>query len=202
MRTLILSTGLTLAISQNAISEPVDKNFPGPYVGAGFMFGQASKADGDSSAGAAFGLGLDVGYIIKRDTWNRIELGVELGTANLSFESDNTDFDVEAMPQVLFKAGYGYSLGDHVFGIFRAGVGMASGELEASVNGRTLSTDATAMIGMIGWDVVYPANERLDFVAGLNLRTYAVNPDSATGIDSESFQLNVPAIYGQVRYRL
>ncbi|MCX6127829.1 MAG: hypothetical protein NTX25_02045 [Proteobacteria bacterium] len=127
---LLIWLGSSLAMAD----EPVDKNFGGPYAGGQMVLGQGFKV-GKGSPGPAYLLGFDLGYGMKRDTWNRIELGLELDTGKASFtdalpEGDlKVDLDIDLVMMV--KAGYGYSLGSNAFGVFRAGAGI----VQASYNG-------------------------------------------------------------------
>lgn len=185
-----------------AQSEPVDKNFPGPFVGVGFDLGQAQAAGKDSNPDAALQLGAEFGYVMKKDTWNRVELGASIGYANLNMKIDGNKVKVTQIPQLLLKAGYGYSLGNNVFGVFRLGAGVGLGEYETTVSSVTTEGDASAFIAMLGWDVVYPASESTELVFGANFKSYSVNVDDINGQSVESVQVNVPGLMAQVRFRI
>lgn len=185
-------------------SDPVDKNFGGGFVGGQLVLGQAIKV-GDSSPGVAYMLGLDAGYVMRRDTWNRIELGLEIDSGKASYKDKDfdTDVDIDLNLVTMVKAGYGYSLGDHAFGVLRLGVGIA----QASFDGKTDSGvkvdggSSSGVASMIAWDVVAPASDTVDFNFGISWRMLNFNFKDMPG-DSGSFQLNIPAIYAGARVRL
>lgn len=197
---------VALTTGAAAQTEPVDKNFGGPYVGGQLIFGQAFQAGG-GSPGPGFLGGVDLGFGIKRDTWNRIELGLELSTGSASFKdssSPRVDVDVDLDALVMFKGGYGYSLGGSAFGFFRAGVGIVNASYEGSQDENQLEIDGGSSLGvatMVGWDAVYMANESLDLIFGASLRLINFNFDDVQD-DMGTFQLNLPAIYGGLRWRL
>ena len=196
MRTSVQIFSFFAALTWSGISlaqsEPVDKNTGGPYVGGVFGLGQSSTT-GDSSPGPAWLLGVDVGLGVKRDTWNRIEFGLEIDRGSLGFEQKSTKsestLDLDLM--ALFKAGYGYSLGDHAFGFFRAGVGLA----QVSYKGESDSGVAY----LLGWDAIFPAKDNLDFSVGVNWRAVQVKFDA---LADSSTQINIPSLALGARVRL
>ncbi len=198
MKIIYISVISTLLGTSFALAEPVDKNQSGPYFGGAAQFGQSFQA-GSGNPGAAFSLGAEAGFVLKRDTWNRLEIGGEFSTATLNYEAEGGyDVSIAAFPQVLAKFGYGYSLGEHVFSVFRVGAGMGIGKYE--INSRT--TDATALIGMLGWDAVVPVGDYFDFVVGANYRIHKFTVDDLEGRNVDSFQLNTSSLYAQARIRL
>jgi hypothetical protein len=176
--------------------EPVDKNFAGPYVGGHLNLGQSFKS-GSGSPGTAYLLGADVGYGIKRDTWNRIELGAEFSTGKASFSDKSAgveyDVDLDLDLVMMLKAGYGYSLGDAAFGTFRLGVGVA--QASAEIAGAT--DDASGVAAMIGWDAFFPASQTMDFLFGASYRIFNFKFE---GVDS--FQVSMPGVYAGARVRM
>lgn len=176
--------------------EPVDKNFGGPFVGGHLNLGQSFKA-GSGSPGTAYLLGADVGYGIKRDTWNRIELGAEFSTGKASFSDKSAgveyDVDLDLDLVMMLKAGYGYSLGDAAFGTFRLGVGIA----QASAEFAGESDDASGVAAMIGWDAYFPASQTMDFLFGASYRIFNFKFEGA-----DSFQVSMPGIYAGARVRM
>lgn len=187
---------LWLSMGQARADEPTDRNFGGPYVGGQMVLGQSFKA-GSGSPGSAYLIGADVGYGIKRDTWNRIELGAEIDTGKASFTEDTAfgdlkvDLDLDLVMMV--KAGYGYSLGDAAFGTFRIGVGVA--QATAKAEGESDSTSGIA--AMIAWDAYFPVSQSADFLFGASYRTFNFKFDQADAI-----QLSFPGLYAGVRVRL
>ncbi len=191
-RVIVGSLSILTSASALAQSEPVDKNVGGPYVGGLFQIGQASSS-GASSPGPAWLGSLDLGVGLKRDTWNRIELGVELGKGSLSFENKdkNIDATVSLDLSAVAKAGYGYSLGDHAFGVFRVGVGIA----QASFKG----AHDTGLVTLVGWDAVFPATDTIDVSAGFSWRSLQLK---FADLGDHGVQYNVPTLALGARVRL
>jgi hypothetical protein len=198
-RGLLLALGfLSFSTGTLAQSEPVDKNVGGPFLGGQLVFGQGVKV-GDASPGPAWLMLADVGYGIKRDTWNRIELGLELGTGAATFDDNDNggvkvDLDLKMVSMI--KAGYGYSLGDHAFGILRVGIGMAQAEYEGTLGNQQSTDDATGTAAMVAWDAVFPASPTVEFLFGASFRVMNFNFDRV-----DDFQLNIPSLYGGTRVR-
>ena len=190
--------------AQAQSTDPVDRNNAGPFAGLGLNLGQAHGVGADSN-GLAYLLSADIGYVMKRDTWNRIELGLELSTGKAEFGTEingiDLDYDVDITLAAMLKAGYGYSMGDHAFGIFRAGFGIANAEAEAKAGGTSFDFgDASGTVAMVGYDVVFPASDTLDFLVGANYRILNLNFDDIQG-QSGDLQINIPAIAGAARIR-
>lgn len=210
MKFHVVLASLALAfpmVAQAQSTDPVDRNNAGPYVGLGLNLGQSHGVGFDDN-GTAYLIGADIGYVLKRDTWNRIELGVELQTGKAKIGDDVTnpltgnklsaDVDLDLDLVALFKVGYGYSLGDHAFGIFRAGFGIANGDAELKMAGLSGSNDIDGTVAMLGYDVVFPANETLDFTVGVNYRIYTLDVE---GNNFDDLQLNVTALNAGARLR-
>ncbi|HYX39870.1 MAG: porin family protein [Pseudobdellovibrionaceae bacterium] len=191
---------LWLCMSQARAEDPVDRNFPGPYVGGQLTLGQAFKA-GSGSPGTAYLLGADLGYGIKRDTWNRIELGLELATGKAAFtEKTNlgdvkVDLDLDLV--MMLKAGYGYSLGDAAFGTFRIGAGIAQASYEGKLGGFVATDNTSGVAAMIGWDAFFPASPTMDFLFGASYRIFNFKFEG-----QDSFQMSFPGLYAGARVRL
>ncbi|MFW7379374.1 MAG: hypothetical protein ACOH5I_11240 [Oligoflexus sp.] len=183
------------------VDEPVDRNFPGPTIGLNLNFGQAQKAGGSSSPGAYWNVAGELGYVVKRDTWKRIELGLELGTGGLEFRDKNqfgsSNVDIDLKSYAMFKAGYGYSLGGQAFGVWRLGAGMAFADAEAGSGLLRGSDEGSAITALLGWDAVFPASDVLHLIFGFNFRYFNFKWDNF-----DSFQVNVPAIYASARLQL
>lgn len=197
---LALASLMAVSFAHNAFAledAPVDRNNPGPYLGLNLNFGQAQKAGGSSGPGAYWNAAGEMGYVFKRDTWNRIEVGLELGTGGMEFKDRdqiNGNVSIDLKSYAMFKAGYGYSLGGHAFGVWRLGAGLAFAELDGPAS---LTDKGNGITALVGWDAVFPASEKLHLIGGFNLRYYNFNWDKL-----DSFQVNVPAIYGAVRIQI
>lgn len=169
--------------------EPVDKNESGMNIAGGLQFGQSANA-GNGSPGPAWYLFVEPGYGFAADTWNRIEGSVEIGTGQQKFSrkvaGSNLKQTHNITGQVILKGGYGYSLGNHAFALWKIGAGTGFGDL--STDNSALKDESTSsVIGQIGMDVVLPAGDKTFVVAGGHLRIHTVSPS-----DQDTFQLNIP----------
>ena len=186
------------------LAEPVDMNFGGPFLSGGLLVGQSDVAGGDVTPGQSFGLGGELGFVAKRDTWNRLEFGLDLASTALSFKSKSgpsveTDLN---MKQALLKVGYGYSLGQNVFALVRGGAGLAFGDYEVSDSGSSVSSDASAVVSMLGADIVYPVSEHMEFVLGAQMRILNTSVDDIAGQSVDSFQVNQLLVLAQTRLKI
>lgn len=198
--------GLTLAeLAQAQTTDPVDRNKSGGYLGAAFSFGQANRV-GKGTGGTAWFLGIEPGYGMSRDTWARFELSFELGTGKLAYKdkdnSSNASVDVDVAYYGLIKAGYGYSLGDNVFAVWRLGVGPSSVKWTAKDSGVKAKSDSlSGLVYQAGVDIVAPMSDRMDLYGGVTYRIMSFNVDDAkvdgvTGsvkIDKDE-QVNIPMV--------
>lgn len=193
---------LLLVMGQARAADPVDKNFGGPYAGAQFVLGQGQKV-GNSASGPAYLIGADVGYGIKRDTWNRIEIGLELDKGKASFTDKTTAGDIKVNMDldsvIMIKAGYGYSLGDSAFGVFRIGAGIVEASYDGKIGGNKFDGGTSSGVAtMIGWDTIFPASPTLDFVFGASFRFFNFTFDD---LPDGNLQLNFPGLYAGARVR-
>ncbi len=204
MRLIKVCTVMSLlfAMGQARADDPVDKNFGGPYVGGQFVLGQGQKV-GNSASGPAYLVGADVGYGIKRDTWNRIEIGLELDKGKASFTDKSSIGDIKVNLDlnsvIMIKAGYGYSLGDSAFGVFRIGAGIVDASYDGKIAGQKIDGGTSSGVAtMIGWDTIFPASPALDFLFGASFRFFNLSFDD---LDNGNLQLNFPGLYAGARVR-
>ena len=178
---------------------PYDQNVSGPYVAGTMSFGQ-SRAVSESNPGVGWFMGAEGGYIAAREAWNRLEVGVEAGMGKGSFKKKSIDqqVDLDIDLYVLAKFGYAYSIGHHTYGVLRIGAGPVSATYPAKAIPTSSSSESiSGFMGMFGFDVVIPAGEDLEFVAGVENRIA-----NFTGDEVDSFQVNVPGLRLAARLRL
>lgn len=195
---LFLSLSLGLAAPAFSQRDPVDRNYSGALLGGGLYFGQAMPV-GEGSSGMAWFAYMEAGFGRAADTWNRFEGSLELATGSVKFSPEVNGVKVkntyDVTMQIMAKGGYGYSLGSHVFSMFRLGAGTAFGEIEA--DGFAGSVDANSFVGQLGWDVIVPMADRMYLDGGLNWRFMTVNPDKG-----KDFQVNIPLVKIGMRFLL
>jgi hypothetical protein len=188
--------------------DPVDRNIGGGYAGLALNLGQAHGVGADGN-GTSYLMGADIGYVLPRDTWNRIEFGLELSTGkaeyDLKLSNQDADVDINFGLVALAKVGYGYSLGGHAFGMLRLGFGIANGDADVSspaLKAAGLSADQgdfDGTVAMIGYDAVFPATSNLDFLVGINYRIYTLDFDDAA--TDGNAQVNVTSVNAAARFR-
>ncbi|MGE0172796.1 MAG: hypothetical protein AB7T49_08425 [Oligoflexales bacterium] len=167
---------------------PMGRKPSRPYLGFHVNFGEARTA-GDSKAGLGWLIGVEPGYKVPRTAWDLIDASVELGTGHAQFERNNVDINLPIHLYLLAKAGYGYAIGEDVFGIVQLGAGTAfakyTPEKDSEVDASTLS----GFIGRLGFQVLAPVADGFDVFGALQL-----NYMSFSGSDVDAFQLNMPAL--------
>ncbi len=201
-RVVLASLCLLAPVTAFAQSDdPVDRNVGGGYAGLALNLGQAHGVGSDDN-GTAYLMGADIGYVMPRDTWNRIEFGLELSTGKAEFGDSGSDAELDFGLIAMGKVGYGYSLGGHSFGMFRLGFGIANGDAEVKQNGLTSDAgDFDGTVAMVGYDVVFPANDNLDFLVGVNYRIYNVSFDDAPAGSNDDTQINITSVNAAARFR-
>jgi len=190
-------------------SEPVDKNTSGPTLGVNMAFGQAT-ASGGKGPGIIWFMGVEPGYGAARDTWNRVEPSFEIGAGYAEFKVKDDEFTgTSKAPIKLFalaKVGYGYSVGQHSFAIWRLGVGPALMDFKQSVNGvnRKASDTVSGFMARAGMDFMMPVAEGFDFLMGghYNYLTFSVDELEGGYPLDRSFQVNglLLQISGRLRF--
>lgn len=204
---ITLSAVFSSSISMGQ-SDPVDRNFPGVFLGANLGLGQARENSADGS-GIHYSSMLELGYVAKRDTWGRIEfsLGLELSESDLrDLGVRGQDVKVAFGPAVIAKLGYGYSLGSHTFGVWRIGVGLGSASYDGKVSTKRYSADDEVLLAQVGWDAVFLMSRNVSLTAGLYFRhtssNFGVIEKDNGQIDVGSVEFNSLALQFGGRYQL
>ena len=172
-------------------------NESGLFLGAGASVGQGRSTESGSSPGLAYFGHVEPGYQFNRGDWGRLEASVDVsaGTAAFRTADDKLGKVTTTVPlEVMFKGGYGYSLGQHAVGLVEVGVGPALAKWKIEPNGKSLTSDTvTGLAYMIGYKVVVPMSSFLDATVGISWSqmqfdvsnftgggdTYAVGPEHA-----------------------
>lgn len=149
----------------------VPSNQNGPFLGATFSLGQGRTTENNGNPGIATFLKLEPGYQIGTSSWNRIEVSGELLQGTLAFRQTTGPLSGKHRLDVnvgfMAKFGYGYSLGNKMFGLAKIGAGALSGKLKASANDQTVESDRiTGTALSLGWTMVLPLSDKLDFSGG------------------------------------
>lgn len=144
-------------------------NASGVFLGAGISVGQATPTEAGSPNLASFAH-FTPGYQVGKGSWGRIEFGADFFAGQLRLRHADNTSDTGGLVQVPIRYGlmpqfgYGYSLGDKMFGVLRVGVGLGQASLElGGLKDRAL----TGLAGMLGWDLIAPVSDSLDFTAGI-----------------------------------
>lgn len=176
-KVLLTVAALGLATG-SAGADPVDRNYSGFGTTAHMGFGQSFKAE-DGSPGLGWLVGIEPHYGFAMGTWHRLETGLELGTGYMSFKRSSPGGKV-AMPigfYGLVKAGYGYWIGENVFGVLRAGVGPAAVQYKEKIAGTEIKENASAAIWRLGYEVEIPVSDTFKMVGGAHYQGMTVNGD-------------------------
>ena len=149
-------------------------NRPSVVVGAGVGFGQSQGAGGLRSGISSQGW-VQFGFMAPRGSWNRVEGNLWLAKGSLSFKSENDrTHEVDGELIGLARFGYGYSLGDFVFGVLKVGVGPFWANYLRREQDLVLKTSESfiGLVGMLGWEAQFPLGENFELLGGFELQHY------------------------------
>lgn len=187
-------------------------NDSGMFLGAGPQFGQARTTEDGASPGTAVFLNADVGYQTRRGSFGRLEFAGQLlsGAATFRPKDGDSESKVAVGFGLLFKGGIGYSLGQKLFGVARLGLGPVLAKVEAHPEGggKFTSDTVTGLAGYLGYGIVAPMTDSLDFTAGFSWTHYQLSVDKLKDSDGDSYDfdrtviLNVPALDLGIRFRI
>lgn len=118
-------------------------------------------------------MSVEPGYVSTRDHWGRIETSVEVGTGKFNFRrkgesKENVNVNVGFL--ALAKIGYGWSLGQTMFGVIKAGAGpiMATYDAKTKDDVKIKSDGAiTGIVGQLSYELVMPQSSSFDMVGGI-----------------------------------
>ena len=150
----------------------------------------------------------------KRSSWSATEFGGEVMTGRLGYRLDSSSEERATIPiylGILAKAGYQYSLGDGVYGVWRFGFGPVLAGYEASMANNTDEEAKDMILGLaaqLGFGVELPMSEKLDITAGIKWTHYAmdvgdveVNTNGAKTTETgKAINMNVPEVYFGIRF--
>ena len=136
-----------------------------PYLGLGLTFGMSRNDGGAGNPTTAWNVVLEGGYVKAISSWSRADFGIELFNGEIG-DSQN---DVHIRFGALAKAGFGYNLAENLYGLVRAGYGLAmahySGPLAASGS-------ITGYVGQLAFQIMVPTESSLDILAGIFFSQY------------------------------
>ena len=188
-------------------------NDSGVFIGAGASLGQGRTTEG-SSAGVAFLGHVEPGYQVSTGSWSRLEFGLDLfsGAVNYRLPDDRPVGGKVSYPGlygVLAKAGYGYSLGENLFGVLKFGVGPVSAGLNivTAAAGTAKADNVSGLAWQLGWEAVAPMGRSFDFTFGISWMQmqFDVGKLQENGVSfnfNRSMIVNIPAIDLGLRLRL
>jgi hypothetical protein len=185
-------------------------NDSGIFIGAGATFGQGRTTDPGATPATAYLLQVEPGYQASTGSWSRFELSLELFTGQVGYRlPDDQPLGGKVSYNGLFgglaKVGYGYSLGNDMVGVLKAGVGPASATIAVSPtdSGKLTSDRLTGLAWTLGWELVAPVTTRLDFTAGVNWTQFQFDVSSIGQVHIDrTFIANMPAADVGLRVRL
>lgn len=146
----------------------VDNSRGGFYLGVNGSLGPIYDAEPKSSGGTGFAVGVEPGYVIQGDSWSRFEFGLNVAYHSFSWKVDKATYTMAPM-SFMPQFGWGSSLGNNLFGVFKVGFGIATGDLTAKQGGYTYKytgSNGTMLSG--AYDVVYGVG-KVQFTGGLGV---------------------------------
>lgn len=184
----------------------------GPFIGAGPVFGQARTTEEGASPGTAVFLNFEAGYQARRSGFGRLEFSGQLFSGQASFRPQDGDGETNVPVGfgLLFKGGIGYSLGQTLYGVMRVGLGPVLAKIEAHPDGggKFTSDSTTGLAGYLGYGIVAPFTDSLDFTGGFSWTHYQLSVDKLKDSDGNKYDfdrtviLNVPAVDLGIRFRI
>lgn len=180
-------------------------NESGGFVGGGLSFGQALSTEG-GSAGVAFFGHFEPGYQFNTGSWSRLELSLDLYSGYANFRNpDAAGGKVAASVGfgLMPKLGLGYSLGNKLTGAVKLGAGPVMAKLKLKPVSGSLESDGTVagMAGLLGWEMIMPAGESLDFTGGVSVTHMQFDLDEVEGSGGTQ-KLNRPVNFNIPEARL
>ena len=112
------------------VEGPVAKIRSKVYGGFNLGIGQSQSA-AQGGPKAAYIMGPKLGYNKTLSTWSLLDVDASLLTGEVGYSKANMHVNYGLM----FRIGYGYSLGNHVFGIWKLGVGLCNADYTWNFNG-------------------------------------------------------------------
>lgn len=178
----------------------VDNSKGGLFLGINANLGPVYDAEPTSSSGMGYGFGVEPGYAIQNDSWGRFEVSLLGSYQSFSWKggknTDSTMTPMVFMPRV----GYGFGMGNNLYGVLRVGLGMATGQVSNKYNGETFKTDSkSGMAFSTDYDVVY-GTTFVQFTGGLGVTHYKYSFSKLGQADFDSnLNLNHINVHGGVR---
>jgi hypothetical protein len=186
----------------------VDNSKGGLFLGIHGNFGPVYDAEPTSSSGMGFGIAVEPGYAIQSSSWNRMELGVLVGYNSFAWKGG--EGVNSTMTPLIFipRFGYGFSLGDNLFGMLRVGFGIATGQvankysndIDKEYFGSGKTDSKTGFVFSGDYDVVY-GQDKVQFVGGLGVThyQYAFSKVGPRNVDAK-LNLNYVNVHGGARF--
>lgn len=202
-KTLILlafSLHVPAALAANDLADPEDeqplktqdRSKSQVFVGAVGSFGQSSVDYDDASSGVSFRVGGEAGLIKPTGSWSRLALSGEAFMGNGTFSAPGVKGQIQIGLGALAKFGYGYSLGNNIFGFWTLGLGPALTKVSAkqSVTGATIKSKGTSIgfMGQLGFLAVIPMTDSLDVTGGVDY--------TKIGVDSGDMDIDGTTVSG------
>ena len=188
-------------------------NDSGVFVGFGGSIGQGRTTEA-STPGVAFLAHVEPGYQVSTGSWSRLELSLDLfsGVVNYRLPDSHAVGGKVSYPGLfgaIAKAGYGYSLGDNMFGVLKFGVGpvFAGVSIDTPAAGTAKADGLTGIAWELAWDAVAPINRTLDFIFGVSWQQlqFDVGKLKSQGVSynfDRTMIVNIPSVDLGLRFRL
>jgi hypothetical protein len=180
----------------------------GFYLGVLGAFGPVYNADSQTKSGMGFQLGVDPGYLIQGDSFSRVEVDVGLTYSKFDWSYDGKTYSMSPLT-ILPRFGWGYSMGQNLYGAVKLGFGFATGGEESFKTSTDVSCKSDNPSGLVlsgDYDVVY-ASGGMQFVGGMGASHYKFSHSEATcggvkltGVDYVT-NINFVNLHGGVRFQ-
>ena len=195
------------------LAEVSSSNFnrEGLFLGAQ-VSGWTAFDTATSRGGAAFNYGGEVGYVMPRGSWDRLEISAFVGRGVRQFTEKGGTKAKQTMEDKfagIVRVGIGYSLGTTAMAVWRIGAGLFSSDYTTEISDTkyTSTSSYTGPVGQIGADLVLQATPALDFIVGLNVNQYQFDVDKVSSAQTDleidkPLNVNEIAAVLSMRYQL
>lgn len=153
------------------------------YAGFNLGIGQSQSA-GQSGARSAYLLNPKLGYNKVLSTWSLLDVDFSL----LGGEFGYSRADVRANYGAMLRVGYGYSLGNHLFGVWKVGVGLFNADYTWRDNGyKAKGHMGTLLQG--AFEVLFPLSSGAAVTGGVQWNHFLLSINDVKG-DGQAFAVD------------
>lgn len=169
-------------------------------------FGPLYDASPNSRSGMGFGIGLEPGYVVQGDSWDRLDFSAKIGLGNFSWTDANNATSKISPVSFVPRFGFGHAIGNDLFGTLKFGFGFAVGAIDSERGSTTSSSPtSTGFVYSADYDLGFGSGGA-QFVGGLGVSHYTwtfseITTDGIKSSDDYTLNLNHINLHAGVRFK-